>query len=296
MFINTFKKQKKKSPDGFRYRGREGSRLENLTDTIFGFSITLLIVASEVPETYLELQASMYSFIGFICSSMLLLGIWNTHRKFFLHYGLHNKYTRTLNFLFVFVLLFYIYPLKYLFSYLGTLVYSSIKTKFGDTSDGLRFAIKKLVEAELTIDQWADLIIRFGIGLLCIYTIFTILHIHALRKKVLLKLTKREVFITHTFLQINLILCAVSILSIVFVSILGGMYSGHGGLIYLIIPVALTLHRYFRKKKLNRKPWKKIKEEVVEEINEADKTIPIQEIGKSTANKDLASENNDALP
>ena len=66
-------KNNKKSPDGFRYRGLQGSRLETLTDAIFGFSVTLLIISSEVPKTYVELQASMYSFIGFIFCTLLMM-------------------------------------------------------------------------------------------------------------------------------------------------------------------------------------------------------------------------------
>ncbi|MGB3591084.1 MAG: TMEM175 family protein [Nonlabens sp.] len=76
------------------------SRLETITDTVFGFAITLLVISNEVPATYVELQASMYGFIGFVFCINLLLSIWASHNKFFLHCGLRDQLTTRLNFLF----------------------------------------------------------------------------------------------------------------------------------------------------------------------------------------------------
>ena len=50
---------------GFRWRSQEVSRLEGLSDAVFGFSITLLVVSLEVPKTYTEL-AAMYSLAHFV--------------------------------------------------------------------------------------------------------------------------------------------------------------------------------------------------------------------------------------
>ncbi len=36
----------------FRWRGREISRIEGLSDAVFAFAITLLVVSLEVPETF----------------------------------------------------------------------------------------------------------------------------------------------------------------------------------------------------------------------------------------------------
>ncbi|HKK38945.1 MAG TPA: hypothetical protein VJ949_05985 [Cryomorphaceae bacterium] len=59
MLSKAYKRKQKFSSTGFRYRGIVTSRLENLTDAVFGFSITLLVVASEVPTNYVELEASI---------------------------------------------------------------------------------------------------------------------------------------------------------------------------------------------------------------------------------------------
>ncbi|MBS9461150.1 DUF1211 domain-containing protein [Flagellimonas sp. 389] len=249
MLKELLRKDRETSKEGFRYRGLESSRLENLTDAIFGFAITLLVISSEVPTNYLELQASMYSFIGFIFCTMLLLSIWNKQSEFFLHYGLQDRKTKVLNFLFLFVLLFYVYPLKYLFSYLGTVIYVRIKLAFGDDSDALNLVIDDLSKSDLTTVQWGDLMIRFGLGLFFIYFIFMIKHINALKKKVELQLNGNEIFITKTFIQSYAILIGIPLLSMLVVLLFGGKSAPISGFIYLLIPIALSIHKKYRNKR-----------------------------------------------
>ncbi len=241
---------KEYSKDGFRYRGLETSRLENLTDAVFGFSITLLVISAQVPVTYTELQVSMYSFIGFIFCTMLLLGLWNNHSSFFAHYGLHDTTTKSLNALFIFMLLFYIYPLKYLFSYVGTAIYVLIMSKMGDKSDAFNRALENLNAAELTVAQWKDLTIRFGLGLFLIYIILMLLHIHAYKKSKQLDLNEREIYITKTFIFTYILLMAVCLLSILIVVIFGGYAAGHAGMAYLLTPIVIPLYIRYRRKKL----------------------------------------------
>lgn len=237
------------STNGFKYRGINGSRFETFTDIIFGFSITLLVISSEVPKTYVELQASMYSFFGFIFCALLLFSIWNDHKIFFLRYGLEDKKTIRLNFLLVFVLLYYIYPMKYLFSYIGTALFVKIKLSLGDHSDGLQLALAKLKQANVETDQWSDIMLLFGFGLLAIYVIFILLYINAKNKKDELKLSIIEVYNTHTAIQEYFILVSITLLSIVMVSVFtrnGFIYSS---LTYLLIPIALVIHQHYRSKR-----------------------------------------------
>ncbi|MCA1751262.1 MAG: DUF1211 domain-containing protein [Flavobacteriales bacterium] len=232
MLSKRFQQQKQISGQGFRYRGLDPSRLENLTDAVFAFSITLLVIASEVPKTFLELQASMYSFIGFIFCIMLLLGLWNNHSNFFMHYGMRDTFTKMLNFPFLFLLLFYIYPLKYLFSYVGTGIYVKIKLLLGDNSEALRMAVAEIQQSNMNEAQWQDLTIRFGLGLFFLYLLLCIMHVNALKKREALDLNALEIYETRTFIQAYALLCMVPALSMLTVLVLGGGYSDVAGFVY----------------------------------------------------------------
>lgn len=252
MFSPHYKRFKTQSADGFRYRGIQPSRLENLTDAVFAFSITLLVIASEVPKSFLELETNMYSFIGFICCILLLMGLWNNHSNFFLNYGLTDSTTKVLNYFFLFLLLFYIYPLKFLFSYVGTGIYVTIKLKFGDNSPALKRAIASLQESNMTVEQWKDLLVRFGLGLFFLYLLLALMHVHAFKRKKELELNAYEQYETKTFIQTYLILMAISVVSMAVVLILGGERADLAGFVYLAVPIALPLHRFLRKKYQHR--------------------------------------------
>ncbi len=240
------------SAEGFRYRGMAGSRLENLTDAIFGFAITLLVIASQVPTTYMELQASMYSFLGFIFCIMLLLGLWDNHNSFFLHFGLQDKTTKILNFLFLFVLLFYIYPLKYLFSFLGTRIYAQVKIAMGDRSEALLKVVDSINNAALDSGQWVDIMLRFGLGLFLMYLLLLLMHVNAYRKSSYLRLSEEERYITRTFIQAYGILVGICTLSMGIVLIFGGGSAAVAGMVYILVGIILPLHRKFRRKRMTK--------------------------------------------
>ena len=100
----------------FRLRSHEISRIEAFSDVVFGFSLTLLVVSLEVPRTYSELIADMRGFVPFAVCFALLAQVWWLHHNFFRRYGLEDATTATLNFVLLFVVLFYTYPLKFVFS------------------------------------------------------------------------------------------------------------------------------------------------------------------------------------
>jgi len=101
----------------FRWRGGEITRLEGFTDAVFAFAVTLLVVSLEVPHTFNELMQAMKGFIAFAICFALLVQVWYYHYIFARRYGLQTTYTVVLNAMLLFVVLFYVYPLKFLFTY-----------------------------------------------------------------------------------------------------------------------------------------------------------------------------------
>jgi hypothetical protein len=99
----------------FRYRAHEVTRLEAFSDVIFGFALSLIVVSLEAPKTYGELMETMRGILPFGFCFLIFIGLWLQHHEFFRRYALQDKTTVVLNIALLFVILFYVYPLKFMF-------------------------------------------------------------------------------------------------------------------------------------------------------------------------------------
>jgi uncharacterized membrane protein len=97
---------------GFRWRAEEITRLESFSDTVFALAVTLLIVSLEVPRDFHELTVVMRGFTGFGICFALLANLWFYHVLFFRRYGLQTPLATFLNAVFLFCILFYVYPVE----------------------------------------------------------------------------------------------------------------------------------------------------------------------------------------
>src|ERR1700704_982137 len=140
----------------FRWRSHEISRIEGLSDAVFGFAVTLLVVSLEVPKTFAELMEAMRGFGAFAICFTLLITVWFNQYKFFRRYGLQDTLTVVLNLILLFVVLFYVYPLKFVFSFLVSMV----------TGQGARVRLPSGVEGTMVEngEQVATLMLIFGLG------------------------------------------------------------------------------------------------------------------------------------
>jgi uncharacterized membrane protein len=170
-------------PHEFRWRSREISRLEGLSDAIFGFAVTLLIVALEVPKTSGELLETMRGFASFGLTFAVLYMLWYRQFVFFRRYGLEDKVTVVLNGALLFVVLFFVFPLKFL---LGALVDWLL---WGQRTVRLHDGT---VERIIRPENFPAMLAIYSLGFSAIFGLFTLLYLHAYRKRHELELNELE--------------------------------------------------------------------------------------------------------
>lgn len=231
---------------GFRWRGHEVSRIEGLADAVFGFAITLLVISLEVPQTFDDLLVMMKGLGAFAISFMMLFIVWFNHYRFFRRYGLQDSFTVWLNALLLFVVLFYVYPLKFLFTWLV-----SMFTGGGGMARLPDGTMTKMVEPA----ESYRLMIIFGIGYVAVFFIFVLLHLHAYRKRDELELNELERFDTRHDLRENIINVLIGLLSIAVAAIGGPRYAGLAGLTYMLLGPTMAVHGFImgaQRQKLER--------------------------------------------
>jgi uncharacterized membrane protein len=161
---------------GFRLRGREVTRLESFSDAVFGFALTLLVVSLDVPKTFADLISTMRGFPAFALCFLFLALIWNGHYKYCRRYGLDDATSRFLTCVMLFLVLFYVYPLKFLFNFSIT---------------GLLFD-QSAQPVSMTRSQFSALLVIYGVGFAAVYLAMTLLYLHAYRLRDVLELTELE--------------------------------------------------------------------------------------------------------
>lgn len=218
----------------FRWRGHEISRIEGLSDAVFAFAITLLVVSLEVPKTFTELAETMHGFGAFLISFLLLFAVWFTQYKFFRRYGLRDTTTVVLNGALLFVVLFYVYPLKFLFSFLID--------RFTGGHGEVRLPNGNVVGMIENYDQLASLMVIFNLGYLAVFGVFVLLFWHAYRKREALELNELERFDTRESIQESALNCGIAILSLLIIIVGGAARAGFAGMAYMLTPVVMTLN------------------------------------------------------
>jgi hypothetical protein len=219
--------------DGFRLRGREVTRLEGFADAVFGFAITLLVVSIDVPRTYHDLISTMRGFPAFAICFALLAIIWNGHYKFSRRYGLDDLTTRTLTCILLFVVLFFVYPLKFLFSF-----------SFANIIPGLPPAT---APASMTWRQASNLLVIYGCGFASVYFAFLALYFHAWRLRLVLDLTPLEEMHTRHQMFRLLLLAGVGLVAAALATNRRTLeWSGYS---YLLLFLILRGHTIFSKRR-----------------------------------------------
>ena len=213
----------------FRWRAGEITRLEGFSDAVFAFALTLLVVSLEVPHTFDELIDTMRGFPAFAICFAILVQVWFYHYRYFRRYGLQDGLTVVLNAALLFVVLFYVYPLKFLFT-----------TLVGSITGGATVGGRTPLDAMLGPQDMPMLMTIYGLGFAAVFGILAVLYLNAYRKRAELELDAHEVLLTEHSLFENIGVACVGLLSATVAHMLPLGMSGLAGFLYFLIPAYAT--------------------------------------------------------
>jgi uncharacterized membrane protein len=197
----------------FRLRAREVSRIEAFSDIVFGFALTLIVVSLEVPDSFEELMHEMRGFLGFAICFAVLMWIWHAHYTFHRRYAMTDGYTIVINTMLLFLVLYYVYPLKFIFS----IVTGSIE---GGRGDGV------------------TLFVIYGLGFAGIFALLLLLYLHAYHSRHELELNEFEVHDTRTSMWMYAAYIGIGLLSTLIAILLPRWLQFAGWVYFLIGPVS----------------------------------------------------------
>jgi len=208
----------------FRWRAEEMTRLEAFTDAVFAFAVTLLVVSLEVPRTFSELIAAMKGFVAFAICFAILVQVWYEHYIFSRRYGLQTLYTVFLNSVLIFVVLFFVYPLKFLFTVL-----------VAGLSGGV--LATHALEKSLQTSQVPALMVIYSLGFSAVSVVFALLYRNAYSRRHELDLNEYESLRTRYAIYNQLAMTALGLIVAVTALLLPVRLSGLSGYLYAFIGV-----------------------------------------------------------
>lgn len=229
--------------EGFRFRGIEPGRLENFSDAVFALAITLLLISTTPPTNFHQVKRSVIDLIPFTLCVVFIILIWHQHFIFYFRYGLRNGKMVALNAVFLAIILFYVYPLKFL----TKLIEFPIAWLLNDS------VLWNELSGMISGKDMADLMIIYGLGATAVF--FTLMQMYrfALKQSVVLDLNDIEIFDTKVSIRTNLLMGIVPIISVLLAFVFytkwyAGMISGFSYFLYTPI-MMIHANRVNKKRK-----------------------------------------------
>ena len=198
----------------FRHRAHEVSRVEAFSDVVFGFAISLLVVSLEAPKTYDEMLHVLHGFVPFAICFFLFISIWFEHHRFYKRYAMHDMPTTILNTVLLFVVLFYVYPLKY-----------------------MSLLMARATNEQLPLSAAHVLFTVYGIGFTAVFWLFAAMFGRAYSKRDELELNALEVLDTRESVWDNVFIVVFGILSMA----LAYVAPQFAGVVYFLIAIPKTI-------------------------------------------------------
>lgn len=191
------------NPD-FRYRGEEQTRVEAFSDAVFALALTMLLISTKPTRDFNELLDFTTELVPFGLCLSAIITIWHEHFIFFLRYGFRNPRIIVMNSILLFIVLFYVYPLKFLATLLFYLFWFAITG-----SSQVATQVNRMMDG----GNVATLMVIYGLGLATISFMFCMMYRYALKRARDLDLNEVEIFETRVSLVKNILMGGIPFLS-----------------------------------------------------------------------------------
>jgi uncharacterized membrane protein len=206
----------------FRNRSHEVSRLEAFSDAALGLALALLVVSLEVPRDADHLFGALKGAPIFAICFAVLLSVWWDHHRFFRRYGLDDVPVFILNGVLLFLVLLYIYPLKFLLSLL--------LQQFADPG----------MTAHIEHWQIRALFVLYSGGYAAVSIVFGLMHLYAWHRRRELALNEIERLLTLEVVCSQAGRAALCLLSAVVAMIVPVSKIAWAGWLLFLMPIPLT--------------------------------------------------------
>lgn len=179
------------------------SRLEALSDGVFAFAATLMVVDIGSSTELISFKKELPNFISFAASFFIMMALWKVHYNFFRRTNYVDNWIIAINMLFLFTVLFYIFPVKSLLD-------------------------SALNQAQMSIDDFSNLFQIYSLGFTMMFGSFSLLYFRAYKKDKEIDNPFRLLFYTRHFF----IFVIVGLISVVMANLQIGLKIGAPGFIY----------------------------------------------------------------
>jgi uncharacterized membrane protein len=215
----------------FRWRGTAVSRREGFSDAVFAIVLALLFLRAAPPENFHELRAAMKALVPFAATFAIIAYIWVEHWLFSRRYDLQDGWTTLLDMVLLFLLLFYAYPLKFLF----TLITVSMFGPIG------HLTMQKLLDGLQGEADAQRLFVFYGLGYGLIFGVLALMYWRAHRLRGLLGLDEVERLLTRSGITQCTLQSGVAATSVV-LALTYGVAWGLPGWVYCAIGPLMAVH------------------------------------------------------
>jgi uncharacterized membrane protein len=207
---------------------RRGSRLETFSDAAIAFAAVLMMLSLGLPKGYNDLIQNLHGFVPFALTFGALLLVWVAHRNLFRRYPLDDAFTVVVNSVFLFTILFFAYPLRF--------IAGSLVSMFTDNEHTM------LASPE----QLQNLFVIYGLGWMVVFFCIALLYLHAARISETLGLSEIETYdaVTDGFYYLGFVLAGG--ISVALADLNVGVEIGLPAIAYILTGLFAAVTAYIR--------------------------------------------------